>query len=147
MEVYCLKYAESVLPESYVFDGGDQRRMVPIAFTFYLIKDESRNILVDAGCDTMPGFEMKRHYSPAFVLRTLDLSPDDITDVIITHSHHDHIEALRRFGNAVLHITKKEYENGKNYIPQNMKLNLFDGEYLLGNVKVTECGGHSEGSQ
>lgn len=111
-----------------------------------LIKDEGRNILVDAGCDIMPGFEMKRHYSPAFVLRTLDLSPDDITDVIITHSHHDHIEALRRFGNAVLHITKKEYENGKNYIPQNMKLNLFDGEYLLGNVKVTECGGHSEGS-
>ncbi len=146
MEVYCLKYAESYLPESCVFDGGSSEKAIPIAFVIYLIKDGDRNILVDAGCDTMPGFEMKKYYSPAFILRKMDLLPDDITDVVITHSHHDHIEAVKHFENAILHITKKEYENSKSYIPNDMKLNVFDEEYELGNIKIIKCGGHSEGS-
>jgi len=32
MTVYCLKYAESTLPESMVFDGGSREKKIPIAF-------------------------------------------------------------------------------------------------------------------
>jgi len=147
ISVYCLKYAESVLSENMVFDGGSTEKQIPISFAFYLIKTDNRNILVDAGCDTMPGFDMKKYYSPAFVLRTIGLSVDDITDVVITHAHHDHIEAVKHFKNAMVHITEEEYLNGKKYIPDNMTVNVFKDEYqIMPQVKTIKCGGHSKGS-
>lgn len=147
MRVYCLKYAESVLPKSMVFDGGNEKEILPISFVIYLIKSGDRNILVDAGCNTMPGFNMEKYYSPAFVLRQFDLTAKDITDVIITHSHHDHIEAVKHFKNAMIYITKSEYESGKNYIPENFRVSLFEKDAVISEqMKILECGGHSIGS-
>ena len=147
LSLYCLKYAESVLPESMVFSGGNSDKNLPISFAVYLIKTEDRYILVDAGCDTMPGFDMKRFYSPAFVLREADISPDQITDLVITHAHHDHIEDIKHFGNAVVHITKEEYISGKKYIREDMKINIIDDEYdIADGVKIIKIGGHSVGS-
>ena len=147
LELFCLKYAETFLPKSMIFDNDGDSVKLPITLAIYLIKTGDRNILVDAGCDTMPGFIMKKRYSPAFVVRCADVSPDDITDVIITHSHHDHIEALSHFRNASVCITKNEFENGKFYIPKDLKVNLFDGEFLLTpQIKIIEIGGHSKGS-
>ena len=145
--VYCLKYAETFIPQSMVFDGGSKDVFSPITLSIYLIKTDKRNILVDAGCNTLPGFDLKKFYSPVFVLRQIDLSAEDITDVIITHSHHDHIEAIKYFRNAIIHITEKEFENGKDYIPDEFKINIFSGEYnITPQIKVIEVGGHSKGS-
>ena len=147
LSVYCIKYAESVLSENMIFDGGSAENKIPISFAIYLIKSGDKNILVDVGCNTMPGFYMEKFYSPIFVLRKTGLSADDITDVIITHSHHDHIEAVKHFKKAVIHITETEYINGKNYIPDNFNVNVLSGEYnIVPQVKVIECGGHSIGS-
>ncbi len=147
LSLYCLKYAQSVLPQSMAFYGGSQEKAIPISFAFYLIKTQDKNILVDAGCDYMPGFVMEKYYSPAFVLRQAGLSSQQITDVIITHAHHDHIEALRHFKNAALHITKQEYLNGKKYIPNDMTVNIIGGEYEIApQVRIIEWGGHSLGS-
>lgn len=145
--VYSLKYAESFLSEIMVFDGGKQGKQIPISFVIYLIKSDKRNILVDAGCNTMPGFKMKKYYSPAFVLRQIGLSTDDITDVIITHSHHDHIETVKYFKNAMIYISKSEYESGRNYIPKNFEISVFENELVINpQVKILEWGGHSKGS-
>lgn len=147
LSVYCVKYAESVLPESMVFDGGSPEKQIPISFAIYLIKTYKRNILVDAGCNTMPGFDMKKFCSPAFALRQLGLSADDITDVIITHAHHDHIEAVKCYKDAVIYISKSEYENGKKYIPDSFKVLTFEDEYrITSQVRIIEIGGHSKGS-
>ena len=70
--VHRIKYAESVLPESMVFDGGSKDKNIPISFVVYLIKSSDKNILVDAGCDTLPSFDMKKIYSPAFIFRCFD---------------------------------------------------------------------------
>lgn len=145
--VYCLKYAESVLSESMAFDGGSKDKQIPISFAVYLIRTKDKNILVDTGCNTMPGFEMKRYFSPVFVLRQMGFSSKDITDIIITHSHHDHIEAVKYFENAVIHISKSEYENAKKYIPNDFKVLIFEKEYdVTPQIKILECGGHSKGS-
>lgn len=145
--VYCLKYAESVLPESMAILDASKEKVIPISFAVYLIRIKNKNILVDVGCDTMPGFAMKRFYSPAFVLRQVGLSSYEITDVIITHAHHDHIEALPHFENAQIHITEEEYSNGEKYIPKNMPVNIFKDEILIdGQIKVIKWGGHSVGS-
>lgn len=145
--LYCIKYAESFLPEKMVFAGGSSKRIIPISFAIYLIKQGDRNILIDAGCDTMPSFDMKYFYSPAFALRTAGLSAEDITDVIVTHVHHDHIEAIKHFKNATVHITEDEYLNGKIYITDNNSVNVFNDEYeIMPQVKIIKWGGHSKGS-
>lgn len=147
LSVYCLKYAESVLPESMAFIDGSKEKVIPISFSIYLVRYCNRNILIDAGCDTMPGFDMKKFYSPAFVLRTTGLSAENITDVIITHAHHDHIEAIKHFKNATVHITEDEYLNGKRYITDNNSVNVFNEDYeIMPQVKIIKWGGHSKGS-
>lgn len=145
--VSCLKYGESVISENMVFIGGSKERTVPISFAVYLIQAGERNILVDAGCDTMPGFIMKDFQSPTVVLQTLGLAADAITDVIITHAHHDHIEVTKHFKNAVVHITEQEYLNGKKYIPDKMTVHIFRDEYIINpQIRVLKWGGHSAGS-
>jgi glyoxylase-like metal-dependent hydrolase (beta-lactamase superfamily II) len=147
LSLYCLKYGASVLSENMVFLGGSKEKVIPISFAIYFIQVGDRKILVDAGCDTMPGFEMKEFYSPAFVLRTMRLTADEITDVIITHAHHDHIEAIKHFRNAVVHITEEEYLNGKKYIPDNMPVNVFKDKYVIApQITIIKWGGHSIGS-
>ena len=147
LSLFCLKYAESTLPESMVFIGGDGAKKLPIAFAIYLIRIGNRNILVDAGCVTMPGFEMRKFYSPSFVVRWADVSAEEITDVIITHSHHDHIEGLKRFKNATVHIQKDEIIKGQRYIPKGFSVNVFEDECEIADgVRIIQIGGHSKGS-
>ena len=147
LSVYCIKYARSVLPESLILDGGNPEKDLPISFAVYLIKSGDKKILVDAGCDTMPNFDMRQYYSPAFVLRQVDLSADDITDLVITHAHHDHIAAASHFKKAILHISEAEYNMGKRYIPSDMQLHIFRGGFnLTEQIKIVEWGGHSAGS-
>lgn len=147
ISVYCLKYAESVIPESMVFLSGSKEKVIPISFAIYLIETQDKKILVDTGSNTMPGFVMKRFYSPVFVLRQIGFSADEITDVIITHAHHDHIEAVNYFKNAVIHINNQEYLMGKNYIPKENSIDTFEKECnIADNIKIVTIGGHSKGS-
>lgn len=147
LQVYCLKYAESVLEENWIFEGGNKEKEIPISFCIYLIQYGKRNILVDAGCDNMPGFDMKKFYSPTFVLRQIGFCIDDITDVVITHAHHDHIEAVRHFENAVVHISKAEYQRAGHFLLENKNINVFEKDFFLEpHIKIAICGGHSIGS-
>ena len=70
----------------------------------FLFEEENRKILVDVGCDVGAGFEMSIFEKPVLVLEKYGLKAPDITDVVITHAHHDHIAAIQPYKNAVIHI-------------------------------------------
>lgn len=147
MEITALNYGESVLPESMIFENGDPNAVRDIIFRIYLVKEDNKLILIDAGCETMPGFDMKSFIGSVRALKNIGISPEDITDVIVTHSHHDHIECVKHFKNAVIHIEKREYKNGKKYIPKNFKINTFSDKLCItDSIKIISIGGHSEGS-
>ncbi len=147
MKITTLDYAKSKLPESMIFPFGDKNKNRDIVFRVFLIKENEKLILVDAGCETMPGFDMVDFIGPVTALKNIGISPKEITDVIITHAHHDHIECVKYFENAVIHIQKDEFEYGKTYIPSELKLNLFDDEFsVTENIKAINIGGHSIGS-
>ena len=146
MRIIPVKYGESVLPESMVFHNGAKDVFRPIVFIVYLIELFGRLVLVDAGCETMPGFEMKNFVGTVKALENMGISADDITDVIITHSHHDHIECVKYFKNTLIHIQKDEYESGKEYLSDELKINIFENEYTLDNIRILKIGGHSKGS-
>lgn len=142
-----LKYGESVLSENRIFENGSPDKYLKIDFIIYLIESGKKKILVDAGCDVMPGFEMKNWHKPSEVLKQHGYDPDEITDVIITHAHRDHIAAVNYYNRAVIHIQEDEYISGKKYIPDDFTVNCFSDNCAIDEgVEIIKIGGHSRGS-
>lgn len=147
IQIIPVEYGKSVLPENMIFINGDENKSREIVFKVYLIKTDEKLILVDAGCETMPGFVMRDFVGTVQALENINVTPDRITDVVITHAHHDHIECVKYFEKAVIHIQSDEYENGAAYIPDNFNVNIFEQEFTVGtNIKILKTGGHSKGS-
>ena len=147
MKIIALKYGESVFEEMHIFKGGSPEVLLPISFVFYLIETGDKKILVDVGCDDGAGFEMSIFQKPVHILENYGLAATDITDVVITHAHHDHIAAIQPYCNATIHIQETEYQYGKDYIPATSNVHRFEDEFLLtSNIIIKKIGGHTDGS-
>ncbi|HYH15475.1 MAG TPA: N-acyl homoserine lactonase family protein [Flavisolibacter sp.] len=114
-EVYALQFAEKGLtPVSELVSNGPQKDSVNLIFMTWLIKGPAgKNILVDAGFlnDVEEAKEMNvTHYTrPDSMLLHLGIKADDITDIILTHPHWDHMDAISLFPIAHLWIQKEDY--------------------------------------
>ena len=147
MEIIPIPYGRTAIPECMCFINGSRQKCRSIFFKIYLIKAEEKLILADAGCETMRSFEMQDFIGSIHALESIGVNPKEISDVLITHSHHDHIECVKYFKNATIHIQEDEYERGKKYIPDNFKVNTFKDEFIVDkNIKMIKIGGHSKGS-
>ena len=147
IEIRSVTYARSTLPEDMVFFDGDGEKRIPITFLLYVITMGERRILVDAGCDTMPGFVMEGFITPAQALQNAGIDPKRITDVIVTHSHHDHAQGIHHFENAVIYLQETEYKAAKGYIPEHFRVVRFEEEYTVADrINIRRIGGHSAGS-
>ena len=132
----------------------------PIAFSLniLLIKYKQHFILFDTG----NGLEKNEHVGKLISqLDTIGISPNDITDVIITHAHGDHIGGLIQpdgnltFQNAKYFISKTEFDywlTTKNEqtitILNKIKPRVIfikGKEVLFKNIKIEEVPGHTPG--
>ena len=146
-ELSAIKYADSMLPEKMAFAGGREDVSHPIVFVIYCIRIKDKVILVDPGCDALPGFKMENFIQPVDALAQAGIQPESVTDIIITHAHHDHIDAVRHFPGSTVHIQKEEYAAGRQYIPAECPVNIFeDGTVIADCVRVQRIGGHTKGS-
>lgn len=116
-EIYALKYAELENPNpiSGWVKGGPDNDSVKIVFMVWLIKgSDGRNILVDAGCraDLQAGidFGLSNFKRPDSVLLEAGVKAEDITDIIISHPHWDHIDGITLFPNTHVWIQKDDYD-------------------------------------
>lgn len=144
-----IKYGETTIPLRMAFrDKAGCEERVPISLTLYLIETRGRKILVDAGCDTMPGYDVKHHISPATALRRYGVSPLEITDLVLTHAHNDHAGAAHYFKKATVHIARGELERAikKGYLTDALNVSPFDTAREIAGVTVKVWGGHSEAS-
>ncbi|MBO5323116.1 MAG: MBL fold metallo-hydrolase [Oscillospiraceae bacterium] len=147
MRIHAIEYAQSRLPESMVLAGGNSNKQLDISFLLYVVEIEHRRILIDAGCDSLPGFEMKNFISPAKALSDYGILPEQITDVIITHAHHDHIDGLHHFPQARIHIQSDEYLKGAHYIPITARVHIFEESCVVAkHIQILHIGGHTSGS-
>lgn len=147
MKLTALKYGETEITERMAFPDGDPQKKLPIALLFFLIETADRRILVDVGCDTMPGFPLYRFCPPAEVLQACGIRCESITDVVLTHAHHDHIDALRCYPQAAVWLQRAELDAARPYLPKNGRLHLFDaGATVCPHVEIRHIGGHCAGS-
>ncbi len=118
-QVYALKFASASHPYaiSNWVDKGPDTDSVGIDFMIWLIKgDNGKNILVDAGflhdiMSTMgtADFQVINYTRPDSTLSKLGLKAEDITDLILSHPHWDHIDGISLFPNAQIWIQKDDY--------------------------------------
>ena len=147
MKITVFKYGESLYNETNLFADRPGGKKIPMSFCFYLIETEGKHILVDAGCDGRERYGFYAYKAPVELLAEYGLQPKDITDVIVTHSHFDHVEGITAFQNAVIYVQNNEYARGKEYIGTPEKLALFEeSAQVAENVRVEKYGGHTPDS-
>ncbi len=145
-DIIRIKFADTFLTENQIFSGGSFDKKIPIIFSFFLIVTDTKKILVDTGCEDMEGFVLENFKHPVAALKEYGYTSDNITDVIITHAHHDHIGCVEHFNNAKVHIQQSEYTNGKSYLDKCSNVIVFDEHIEIEDVRVIKIGGHSAGS-
>jgi len=111
-EVFAIKYADRnarVRADSFIFDDNHD---APHAMDYYmwLLRRGNEVILVDTGYDDTEAAKRGRpiRLDPRAALAPFGITPEQITQVIVTHLHYDHAGGLHLFPNATLHLQAAE---------------------------------------
>ncbi len=157
----------------------DERRRIDLAARCLLVRGNGKTILVDDGNGTKWNDKLKDIYkldnAQHDIVRSLKqhgLTPDDITDVILTHLHFDHAggsttrengTVVPTFRNAKYYVQKKHWELAQNptekdrgsfmredYLPliEHGALEFVDGEFeIFPGIELIVCNGHTMAQQ
>ena len=115
-DFYVMEYARSKdQPWVDLVAGMYAEGVMDLPFSFVLLHRDGRNVLVDTGFmrdDNGPGFSGKfgvpAWISPLRLLAAMNVRPDDVSDIFITHAHFDHMGSIAEFPGAHIYIQKKE---------------------------------------
>lgn len=108
---------------------ADERGAVPLALNVAHVKIGGASVLIDPGCD-VPGSAWQDEFASRFghvtrtpgllpALESIGVRPEDVTHVLITHGHGDHVAGLAvaqdgplvpRFPNARHYIGRADWE-------------------------------------
>jgi N-acyl homoserine lactone hydrolase len=149
------------------------KEKVPLPVFTFLVEGGKELLLVDTGMawtDRASDYHHPGSYQPEGMaiheqLAKIGYKPEDITTVVFTHMHWDHIYYMEKFTNARFVAHRKEYEFAMDPIPlyyksyehpalglvrpfEGIKIDLVDGEEeIIPGVRVFPTPGHSTGHQ
>ena len=111
-EVFAVKYLDaSTGSASNVAIGADPNDSVRNCFMVWLLKgDDGRHILVDAGYIDTAATPNEKYVRPDLLLQRINVNPSDITDLILTHPHWDHIGGISLFPKATIWMQKADFD-------------------------------------
>ena len=111
--IQAIRYASSPdVPVSELVVGGPKDEKVEIAMVVWLIRGGGHTILFDSGFhrDTfVKDFPMKDYLRPDKAVETAGVKAEEVTDVVISHAHWDHMGGIDLFPKANIWIQKQEY--------------------------------------
>jgi glyoxylase-like metal-dependent hydrolase (beta-lactamase superfamily II) len=91
---------------------GAPHEKINIAMVIWLIRGEGRNILFDIGYhrDTfLKEFPSTEYIRPDEAVKLAGIQPEDITDIVISHAHWDHMGGIDLFPKAKVWIQEEEF--------------------------------------
>lgn len=162
--IYPLKLGTSIRDSSavaYQQNPGTQREQPIIS---YYVTDGSRKVLVDTGGDPADGVKHMPYYQDEddflpIRLGALNVKPEEIDTVILTHLHWDHCSNNDLFPNATFYVQREELRYAAAPLAIQKKLYdqqvIFKTDYVILNgcadildgIRVIPTPGHSPGSQ
>jgi glyoxylase-like metal-dependent hydrolase (beta-lactamase superfamily II) len=111
--IQAIRYAELPdFPLSELVVGGPQGEKIDIAMVIWLIRGEGRNILFDSGFHRQSWFKyfpMKDFLQPDEAVKLAGVQPEEVTDIVISHAHWDHMGGIDLFPKATVWIQKEEF--------------------------------------
>jgi glyoxylase-like metal-dependent hydrolase (beta-lactamase superfamily II) len=116
LEVYAVRFAHVPFGLANLVRGAERGPMVDIAFTVWPIRDTAsgRVILVDSGFyrdKFITQWQPQDYLKPSEALTAgLGIKPEDVRDIVVTHSHWDHADGIDLFPRATVWMQKAEYE-------------------------------------
>jgi N-acyl homoserine lactone hydrolase len=151
-------------------DKIDIGKKVEVPVRAFLIKSENENLLFDSGIDfddkellVALGTDIKIREEDFLInrLKNIDVSPEDINYVFVSHLHFDHSGMLRHFKKARIFVQRQEYGFAINppsftvglyrphyYNSLDVAWHILDGdELLLPGITAISTPGHTPGHQ
>jgi len=114
--VHVIEYAASKNQHvASLINGAYADGVMDVPFAFVLAQGHGRSILVDCGfmregngVAVAEKFGIPRWISPVRMLAEMGVAPGDITDIVLSHAHFDHMGSIEQFPAARLHLQKAE---------------------------------------
>jgi glyoxylase-like metal-dependent hydrolase (beta-lactamase superfamily II) len=174
-EVLAVCYGELHATKKALFHNypgyGEPDRPASLAYYFWVLRDGGRTILVDTGFDPRSAARRGRtcRRAPLDALTDLGIAPGDVSTVVVTHLHYDHVGNLAAFPHAELIVPAAEmaFWTGPlatrpqfamhvdantivalEHATADGRVRLTDGdEEILDGITAISVGGHSPGQQ
>ncbi len=131
---------------------ADELNRIELALRLVLIKDGNKNILIDTGIGDYHGQKWDERFgvvgkaSPLeLALAEIGVKPEDITDLVISHLHFDHVGGIGKMVDgkiepvlkkAIVHLHKKHYDYSHH--PTDRDTGSFQIEYFEPVIKWYE---------
>ena len=111
--IQAIRYANSPgFPVAELVMGAPKGEKVDIAFVVWLVRGGGHNILFDSGFHRekwLKEFPVTDFLRPDEAVKLAGVNPEEITDVVISHAHWDHMGGIDLFPKATVWIQKDEF--------------------------------------
>ena len=110
-EVYALEFAGNWnIIATDIAVGAPTKDSIKGSSMIWVLKgNNGKIVLVDAGFTDTAQYKASNYTRPDLVLPKIGLRAEDITDLIVTHPHFDHIGGIDLFPNAMLWMQEKDF--------------------------------------
>jgi glyoxylase-like metal-dependent hydrolase (beta-lactamase superfamily II) len=112
--IFAILYARSPgFPVSQLVMGAPPDEKIDIAMVVWLVRMDGRTVLFDTGFHREKWFKVfpiVDYLRPDEAVRLAGAKPEEVTDVVISHAHWDHMGGIDLFPRATVWIQKGEYE-------------------------------------
>ena len=111
--IEAIRYADSIGdPVNSMVMGAPDGAVVDSVYVLWLIRGDGRNVLFDSGFHRARWFEewaIENYLRPDEAVRMAGVAPSDVTDIVISHAHWDHMGGIDLFPGATVWIQEDEY--------------------------------------
>lgn len=112
-EILAARYATVAdFPLRSLLPDAPRGETLDIAMAIWVIRDGNRVVLFDSGFfrdEWRTRFNVRQYVRPDSLLERIGIEAGEVTDVIVSHAHWDHMGGIALFPRATIWIQKAEY--------------------------------------